>query len=54
MELPLISNIKFDIGKNQFIHEYLKGILKRFDNNEKISILEREKIKYYSNSFLTK
>lgn len=48
MESPIRSNLKFEMEKNLYIYEYLKGILKRLENNEKISILETEKIRYYS------
>jgi len=49
MESPVRSSLKFEKEKNLYIYEYLNGLLKRLENNEKISILEREKIRYYSN-----
>ncbi len=49
MESPVRSSLKLEKEKNLHIYEYLNGILKRLENNEKISILEWEKIRYYSN-----
>ena len=47
--MEIASNNEFDVIRYSFIFDFFVKTLSIIENNEKISLLEKEKIRYYCN-----